>query len=128
MSYAPSAHAATDTVSGSLWGGEGSNTWVFYTTQRYHSKSQPLTFWLKTAYDPCGGGNLFIRPLRSNGNWMASAHYWGLGSGTNNLNSTRHWGQAGTIAAGNFTLAASTNTYCGVPPPSKTTFSGGITY
>lgn len=127
-SFVQNAQAATASVTGSLYNGGSIENFVFYKTVRYHTKASVLKVKLKRVNEPCGGGALGLRPLRTSGTWMASLRWWVIGAGDNAINITKTWGAAGTIPAGNFTLAASTNAGCGIPAPRATVFTADLTY
>ncbi len=117
------AMGASSTANGSI---SGAGQKVF-STVRTHNPNQALYYKLRSYTTGCGGGgNLTLRPLRTNGNWMAGSLSWPIGT-SGSPNSTKSWGGPGAISGGDFRLTGSNNGWCG-SGSSYIAFQGTINY
>lgn len=115
---APAAQAAYESTSGYQTGGT-----KYYSTQRYHALSQPLKFDLNNASGECGGGYFSVRPLRTNGDWLAGSVSWNIFS---NPYAAKTWAAANTKSSGYFTVVGKLVGDCGPGIPLSIDFTARI--
>lgn len=116
--FAPAAQAAYEDTSGYQTGGTR-----YYATQRYHALSQPLKFDLNHASGECSGGSFSVRPLRTNGDWLAGWVYWNI---FGNPYAAKTWAAANTKASGYFTVVGKLTGDCGPGIPLSIDFTARI--